>query len=432
VIPSGCYAAGTAQAGDLTQKQDLAGDNNCFIHDALHRLVSIGSSTGCKRFAYDNTTFLASRPSGVGTITNSIGRMNEAETDNCGAYPPTPITDEWFSYTARGEVLDLWESTPHSGQYYPVATSYWPNGATNGLIGANGYSMAWGLDGEGRIYSANNPLTSTTYNAASQPTQLNFPTGDSDAFTYDSMGRMNEYSYTLNGKTLTGSPTWNANGTLGSLLVTDPFNAANTQNCTYAHDDLVRIASVNCGASTWRQNFTYDPFGNVTKTVPTGGTGNSFQPTYSATTNHISTVGSASVTYDSNGDVTNDSIHTYTWDAFGNAITIDGIGIIYDAFDRMVEQQRPGNNNSEIIYSPTGFKMQIMNGASSNFSFVPLPGGTTVVYVPGSSYYRHADWLGSSRFATIIPARTVLYDGAYAPFGEPYAQSGTPTTPSPA
>jgi RHS repeat-associated protein len=124
--------------------------------------------------------------------------------------------------------------------------------------------------------------------------------------------------------------------------------------------------------------------------------------------------------------VTNDSIHTYTWDAFGNATTIDGIGIIYDAFDRMVEQQRPGNNNAEIIYSPTGFKMQIMNGAASNFSFVPLPGGTTVVYVPGSSYYRHADWLGSSRFATITPGRTVLYDGAYAPFGEPYAQSGTP------
>jgi RHS repeat-associated protein len=207
-------------------------------------------------------------------------------------------------------------------------------------------------------------------------------------------------------------------------LITDPFNAANTQNCTYSHDDLVRLASVNCGASTWQQNFTYDPFGNITKTVPTGGTGNSFQPSYSATTNHISTVGSASVTYDANGDVTNDSIHTYTWDGFGNATTIDGIGIVYDALDRMVEQNR-SSSNTEIIYSPTGFKMQIMNGSSPTLEFVPLPGGASAVYTPGGVYYRHSDWLGSSRFATNTPSRTVHYDGAYAPFGEPYAQTGT-------
>jgi hypothetical protein len=91
----------------------------------------------------------------------------------------------------------------------------------------------------------------------------------------------------------------------------------------------------------------------------------------------------------------------------------------------MVEQNRPGNNNREIIYSPTGFKMQIMNGATSTFDFVPLPGGDSVVYTPGGTYYRHADWLGSSRFATTT-SRTVLYDGAYAPFGEPYARSGSP------
>src|ERR1700722_929828 len=84
---------------------------------------------------------------------------------------------------------------------------------------------------------------------------------------------MKSYSYTVNGQTLTGNLTWNPNGTLGSLLITDPFNAANTQNCTYSHDDLMRLATVNGGASTWQQNFIYDPFGNITKTVPTGSTG---------------------------------------------------------------------------------------------------------------------------------------------------------------
>jgi RHS repeat-associated protein len=426
VIPTGCNSAGTSSTGDLVRRQDPAGDNNCFIYDSLHRVTSVSSRTGCKRFAYDNGTVTGSRPSGVNTA-NSIGRLTEALTDNCSAWPPTPITDEWFSYSARGEVVNLWESTPHSGGYYPVTAAYWPNGPLSSLLGANGYSMTWGIDGEGRISSAGSggaTLSSTTYSAAGQPTQLSFPSGDADNFTYDSTGRMKSYSYTVNGQTLTGNLTWNANGTLASLLTTDPFNSANTQNCTYAHDDLVRIASVNCGASTWQQNFTYDPFGNITKTVPIGGTGNSFQPTYSATTNHISTVGSSSVTYDANGAVTNDSIHTYTWDGFGNATTIDGNGMIYDALDRMVEQNRSANN-TEIIYSPTGFKMQIMNGSTATIDFVPLPGGASQVFTLSTVYYRHADWLGSSRLATITTTRARFYDGAYAPFGDPYAQSGT-------
>jgi len=55
----------------------------------------------------------------------------------------------------------------------------------------------------------------------------------------------------------------------------------------------------------------------------------------------------------------------------------------------------------------------------------PLPGGGAAVYTAsGLSYYRHSDWLGSSRLAS-TPTRTVYSTTAYAPFGEPYAQSGT-------
>jgi RHS repeat-associated protein len=431
VVPSTCYNAGASFAGDLTRRQDPAGDNDCYEYDALHRVFSVGSNTGCKRFSYDNSNGVTgSKPSGV-TVTNGLGRLVEAETDNCSAYPPTPITDEWFSYTNRGEVSNFWESTPHSGGYYNTAATYFANGVTNVITGGGGstYSMTYGVDGEGRIYSAGGPLTSTVYNAASQPTQLNFGSGDTDQFTYDpNTDRMNQYKYTINGQSVTGNLTWNANGTLGSLGITDPFNSANAQTCNYSHDDIVRIASVNCGAATWQQNFTYDAFGNITKTVPVGGTGNSFQPMYSPSTNHITNISGFTPTYDANGDVTNDSNHTYTWDGYGNPTTIDGVGITYDALDRMVEQNKAGSY-TEITYSPTGFKMQLMNGTPSKTDFVPLPAGAMAVYsvtAPnGGFWYRHPDWLGSSRLAS-NPNRTILYDVAYAPFGESYAGSGTP------
>jgi RHS repeat-associated protein len=199
------------------------------------------------------------------------------------------------------------------------------------------------------------------------------------------------------------------------LVVTDPFNSLNAQTCNYAHDDLVRIASANCG-SVWSQTFSYDAFGNIDKSGSS-----SFGPTYSYLTNRMTQIGSSYPTYDSNGNVTNDFLHSYTWDANGRPVTIDGVGITYDALGRMVEQ----NNGSytEIAYSPTGYKMAFMNGQSMQKALVPLPGGAMAIYSGSTLYYRHPDWLGSSRFAS-TSSRTVYYDGAYAPFGEPYAQIG--------
>jgi RHS repeat-associated protein len=122
--------------------------------------------------------------------------------------------------------------------------------------------------------------------------------------------------------------------------------------------------------------------------------------------------------------VLNDNSHTYTWDAYGRPAAIDSVTLTYDAFGTMVEQNRSGAY-TQFVYSPTGQKMQIMNGQTSTKSIVVLPGGGQAVFnSSGLLYYGHPDHLGSARFAS-TPSRTISYDGAYAPFGEPYAQSGT-------
>ena len=69
--------------------------------------------------------------------------------------------------------------------------------------------------------------------------------------------------------------------------------------------------------------------------------------------------------------------------------------------------------------------MALMSGQTVTKVFAPLSGGATAVYnSSGLSYYRHPDWLGSSRVASTT-TRTLYYDGAYAPFGENYAETGT-------
>ena len=562
--------------GDLVKKVDAIGNITCYAYDASHRVMSrtfsgqYASVTPGRYFVYDSATVNSV------TMANAKGRMAEAYT--CFSPCSTKLTDIGFSYTARGEVTDMYESTPNSGGYYHSSATYWENRAPKLLTNSAGYYFLYGLDGRGRVNSATDgggahPLASTAYNAASQPTLLSFGSSDTDTYNYDpNTGRMTQYQFNVGTlhQALTGKLAWNSNGSLQNLTTEDLYNNAGTQSCNYQHDDLSRIANVNCpgnqlqnsgfesgnvawslsgswsivnnaanaqsgswylsgsstsptaasanaipvtpgqvittggwikrtggtgildwgcwitdanhnfltwcngailadgsggtswqlytaqttmptnaayiqlttevhgfadtdtsqtsgyfdsafvdGASVWQQTFAYDSFGNINKT------GNSsFNPSYSSTTNRMNQIGSSTPTYDANGNVTNDFLHTYAWDANGRPVTIDGVGVTYDALGRMVEQNRSGTY-TQFEYSPTGFVMHTLHGQAPQIAFSPLPAGANAIYTATGLAYRHADWLGSARLVT-NPNQTVAGDVAYAPFGETYASSGTP------
>jgi len=424
--------------GDLVKTTDAAGNCVMRYYDALHRLTDVGNNNQavnhCKRFRYDNSSGYpgSTKPTG---LTNTLGRLIEAATDKCDNTGDAIITDEWFSYTARGELSTVYESTPHSGGYYQVNQTYWPHGVPFQLSQLSGLptisyggtiGTTVGIDGEGRVTqvtasSGQNPVTAVSYNTSSLPTQVNLGSGDSDIFAYDSNTlRMNRYQFNVNGQSVTSTLTWNSNGTLGTLGVGDPFNTSNTQTCNYGYDDLLRLTSANCGA-VWSQTFSYDAFGNINK----NGT-MSFTPFYSSATNRITSFpGGCTASYDNNGNVLNDCVHSYSWDAYGNSLSVDGIGIIYDALNRAVEKNNSGSY-TQIVYAPTGGKLALMNGQTLQKAFIPLPGTATAVYTSTAplDHYRRADWLGSARIGS-QPFQAIPWaETAYAPFGEPYAQSG--------
>jgi RHS repeat-associated protein len=408
--------------GDLVKKIDAVGNTTCYAHDGLHRITSTTYSgpyapnTPSRHFIYDAAT--------VNSVAMGGAKTRLAEAYTCVSCS-TKITDLGFSYTALGQPRDVYESTANSHGYYHVTNTYYANRALNQISNLIGLpTITYGVDGEGRIYSASassgqNPLTSTMYNPASLPTQVNLGSSDSDSYTFDpSTNRMTQYKFNVNGEAVTGTLTWNDIGTLETLVVADQFYSPDNQTCSYSHDDMSRIASVNCGSS-WSQTFSYDAFGNLSKSGTI-----SFQPTYSYLTNRMTQIGSSTPTYDTNGNVLNDTAHTYAWDVNGKPVTIDGVGLTYDALGRMVEQSKNGVY-TQIVYAPTGGKLAIMSGQTLQKAFVPLTGGAVAVYnSSGLEYYRHSDWLGSSRFAS-TPARAMYFDGAYAPFGENYAQTGT-------
>jgi len=421
--------------GDLVKALDNAGNTKCYAYDGIHRLSSTSYSgtnpTTNRYFVYDSATVNGQN------MTYAAGRMAEAYTATC----PTcaKVTDEGFGYNQRGDFSNFYESTPHSAGYYFVPMTYWANGQIKTFgpfLTEPQYSVT--PDGEGRpldIAGGGSAASGITYNMPSgqptgnQPVQIMTSCAGSTCYPinyqYDSNTlRMTSYSAAGSNGTLSGTMTWNPNGSLQQLVIADPVNAADAQTCTYSADDLARISSVSCNSgSTWGQQFTYDPFGNITKSVPAGATGISWLPGYNSSTNRYLLLGGTG--YDGNGNVLNDTFNQYTWDAEGkNLSTVyssngETWNFTYDAFGHKVEWLL--NGSYHMSYITLGrFKLQAL-GQTVAYSEYPFPGGSLSSLNGGATGVQIADWLGTVRGFFNYTGGTVNSTVAHAPFGETYA-----------
>jgi YD repeat-containing protein len=412
--------------GELVKRYDARGNTTCYAYDSVGRLSSVvysgpGSTGVNKYFKYDAATVNGQ------TMLNATERMAEAYTATSAT--GTKLTDLGFSYSLVGKVKDVYESTPNSGGYYHTTATYYPSGAVATLGGVPGKpSWGIGLDSMGRFKSlseASNcngtclPLVSSTLYSFGRPTAINYGSGDSDSFVYSATTGM-ESSYALNQGTHTiqDTLTWFPTGQLNQQAFTDTVTPANAQTCTYTYDDLLRVASDNCG-SAWAQTFTYDQFGNIVKSGSS-----SFVATYN-NKNQIATLGSTVPTYDASGNlltINTGILHTYTWDAENRLGSIDGKTLTYDALDRIVEE----GPTLQILYGPTG-KLGVQNGQTNVRTYLGLPKSAGIIYVGSTVVYEHPDLMGNGILGT-DNAQGKVFDRFFAPFGEVYMNSGTTVT----
>jgi RHS repeat-associated protein len=259
-------------------------------------------------------------------------------------------------------------------------------------------------------------LVSSAFYSLGRPITINYGSGDHDSFVYSAATGM-ESSYTLKQGTnsIIDIITWFPTGQLSKQVFTDTVTPANAQTCTYSYDDLLRLASDNCG-SAWSQTFAYDPFGNIVKSGSS-----SFAATYNSK-NQIATLGSNVPTYDASGNlltINTGTLHTYTWDAENRIASIDGKTLTYDALDRVVE----GGTTLQILYGPTG-KLGVQSGQTNTRTYLSLPKGAGIVYDGSSVVYQHPDLLGNGILGT-NNAQGKVFDRFFAPFGEEYKNSGS-------
>ena len=103
-------------------------------------------------------------------------------------------------------------------------------------------NQTYGVDAQGgRVYSVSassgqNPVTATGYNyapsgysftLATPVSSISYGSNDSDTFSYDNMLRMAGATYKVGAQQVAYGFTWNANGTLSSFTLNDPWNTNN-------------------------------------------------------------------------------------------------------------------------------------------------------------------------------------------------------------
>ena len=181
---SSCPTGYQGASGQLAAVKDPNGNLLCYAHDSLGRVTGVNANgTTCRHFYYDNSTgYSGSIPSGVSTPTNPYGRMVEAATDACSA--GTLITDEWFSYDKDGHATDMWEyaalwNVLPFGRYICWKRSSDISEVCQLTPTANITSLRTRWRGcPSTLITYNQTIVAgTTFNAASQPLDIDIGTG---------------------------------------------------------------------------------------------------------------------------------------------------------------------------------------------------------------------------------------------------------------
>jgi len=125
--------------------------------------------------------------------------------------------------------------------------------------------------------------------------------------------------------------------------------------------------------------------------------------------------------------MTNDSAHSYTYDAEGNITAVDGGATAQYVFNALNQRVRAvtGSSSMEFVFNPSGQRVSEWDGTTHNLDQGRYLWGSTPVafYAGGTTHFDHQDWLGTERARTTYNGGV---DGTFTslPFGDGQKSSG--------
>ena len=439
-----------------------------FVYDSLKRLTSATNpESGTISYVYDANDNLASKTD-ARSITTTIGydALNRPTSKSYNDTPQTPT----ITYYYDNQTLP--SGAPSYTRGYSVGRLV---AVTYGGTSAGSY---YGFDALGRVITkyqqtdSINYLLDSSYNLANAVTSVTYPSvpGASDRrtvnFSYDSAARLSLLSSSATtyapaatvssigysaynalktetyGNNLIHAISYNNRlqateiklGTSGNptSVISLTYNYGTTNNNgnvlshgysggglsytqSFGYDSLNRLTNSSESGSSWSQTNVYDRYGN--RQIDYGG--GSYNLTFSSSTNRITTSG---YSHDSAGDLTNDTIHFYNFNAENKIIKIDSVSAyIYDGEGQRV--RKLVGENTRFVYGVGGELIAEFDGSNGNLRKEYIYGGGSLITIEPTAVnsngtrYTVSDHLGSPRVVTNSAAGVVSRHD-YMPFGE--------------
>ena len=411
----------------VTQRTDPKGIITTYTHDTLNRLTQVNYSDGTPPVTY---TY------GTDPNSNNNGRL-VTMTDGTGS--------ESYTYDLRAQITRL--DKVIDGITYAIQYQYNLAGAITQITNPSGRAVQQFYDSIGRLVQiangGNSYASGFSYNPAGQVTGFLYGNQVSASVGYSPERLLlQSLNYTKQGESqpffsLTYGYFQNGGNNGQITSITD--NVDSTRSLTYTYDALARLKVAFAGPEAsprWKLDWDYDRYGNRKNQnvrvsppppdIPPGAPQLAINPA----TNRITDAGFSYSEGGSpaRGNLTNDGLNSYTYDAENRVKTMNGTGATYfhDGTGRRVKKVA-GATTTRYVFSGTKVIAEYENGAvplAPTREYVYL-GSQLLVTIEGTSTkYHHPDHL-SERVSTDQSGNPVHTYGHY-PFGETWYETGTP------
>ncbi|MGH9207134.1 MAG: RHS repeat-associated core domain-containing protein, partial [Acidimicrobiales bacterium] len=451
----------TDSAGRLLSTTDPLGHTTSYSYDAMNNLTGISDPLG------DTTTLTYDADDNLASVTDALSHVTHYSYDSMDrrASRTDPLgASESYSWDGNGNLIQY---TDRRGQ----VTKYQYDGLnrrTFAGFGWNGSSYAstitYTLDGGNRLTQAVDSITGTIarlYDGLDNLTDEQTPQGEV-TYGYDAASRRSSMQVVGQGAVGYGWDNANRLTTLsqGSASVGFGYDNAsrritlalpNGVTVSYAYDNASRITQLSYGTggagSTDVGTLTYsgacpecrrrDADGRVISkagtlaamTLPANVSGNSFNAA-----NALTGFNGQTLSYDANGNLTNDGTNNYSWDARNHLSGISGgvsASFIYDPFGRRA-RKTIGGATTQFLYDGLN-PVQELDGASPPNVTANLLTGLNI-----DEYFSHTDSSGPGTFLSDALGSTIGLTNSsgsiatsytYDPFGNVSASGAANVNP---
>lgn len=345
--------------GRVTQTADPLGNTSSYQYDADGRvLIATDALHNQTQYSYDsNGNLLSVTDAGGGTTHFTYDNRNRIQTRQ-----DPLLANSQFTYDPNGNLSTLTDRKGQTTQFtydglnrltqityadqstinYTYDSGNRITQAVDSLTGTTTYSY----DPLNHLLSLSNSLgtVSYTYNAAGQRTSMTVSGQQTVNYTYDAAGRLSQLSQ----GTATVTIAYDSAGRRSSLTL------PNGVVVSYSYDAASRLGEIDyANASGLLGSLTYQYDAAGRRTAVGGTLAQTALPaalsnaSYNAA-NQLVQWNSATLTYDANGNLTNDGTLAYAWDARNQLASITGSSLSasfgYDFSGRRIGKQINGTH----------------------------------------------------------------------------------------